>query len=128
MRSPFKPGGTGQRGDISERISRLEGDPRTAAKLALSRQRMASALLTSGKRGARDASELTILRLRSGLSQRQLAAQIETQQANISRLENGYEPNPNLATIIKLAAALKVDANTIVAALAASTAPAREEQ
>ena len=109
--------------DVASRIAELESNPRTAAKLIAARQRMAAALLQSGAAGSRDASELTILRLRAGLSQAQVAELMETKQANISRLENGQDQDPKISTLYRLAAVLKVEPAEVFTAFAPQLKP-----
>lgn len=53
-------------------------------------------------------------RLARGLSQRALAAKVGVSHAFIAQLETGTEDNPTLATLRKLAKALKVSAGELV--------------
>jgi len=67
----------------------------------------------------RDDKPLTVrsLRLKLGLSQADLAARMHTTQANVSNIEN-REQKPGEDRIRELSAALEVDFNTLMSALA----------
>lgn len=59
---------------------------------------------------------LRTLRLKAGLSQRELAERIGTSQPNVARLEKA-PGDPTLGTLRRLADALGVDFNTLIRAL-----------
>ena len=91
---------------VSERMARLERDPKKAAALARARGRLGQA----AEKGARPT--ISSLRLNAGLSQAQLAERLGTQQGNISRWER--EPTElQVTTILRLAAALGVSDTVI---------------
>lgn len=97
---------------ISDRITRLERDPKRARALQAARQRLAQ-LTDQANPGHRS---LASLRLAAGLSQAQLAEKIGTQQSNVSRWER--DPSDLRATsIAKLADALSVEPSVILTAI-----------
>ena len=49
------------------------------------------------------------LRQRAGFTQAELAEKANVDQPTISRLESGTVSNPGIDTVLKLAAALKID-------------------
>lgn len=56
------------------------------------------------------------LRLRAGLSQRQLAEATGMEQPNIARMESGQIADPKLSTLRRLATALGTDLETVAGA------------
>jgi transcriptional regulator with XRE-family HTH domain len=54
------------------------------------------------------ATNLKRLRVRSGLTQREVAKKTKVGQPYIAKLETGEQTNPTLATLRRLAKALKV--------------------
>lgn len=95
--------------DIDAVVETLEREPHRRAALKGARQRLAGKL--ESKVGG-----LATLRLRSGLSQKQLADAIGTSQPHIARIEKGRD-NVLLATANQLARALGVTLDEINAAL-----------
>jgi ribosome-binding protein aMBF1 (putative translation factor) len=87
---------------VSDRMARLESNPKRAAALARARAKL-------GAVSARDLHPtLASLRLRAGMSQSQLAQKMGTKQGNVSR----WEADPTtmqVLTIMRLAEALGVD-------------------
>ncbi len=95
--------------DIDEYVDRLERDPVRRAGIARARVRLADRL--SHRLGG-----LADLRMRRGLSQKQLAQAIGTSQPHIARIEGGRD-NVLLATANDLARALDVPLEEINEAL-----------
>jgi DNA-binding XRE family transcriptional regulator len=91
---------------LNDLLSELADDPAVIE----ARRELGQEIADSG-----DAPSLTVLRLKKGLSQKQLADAIGTSQAAVSRLEAG-EQEPRLTTLRKLAAALEVDLDTLAGA------------
>lgn len=106
---------------IQDRIARLEKSPRRADALARARQRLGRWLDAEQRPG----SELVALRLAAGLSQRQLAGLLGTQQANVSRLEK-CPGNPGLNTLQSWASALGVSIDRLASAIRSTTDAGRE--
>ncbi|WP_233490125.1 helix-turn-helix domain-containing protein [Thiocapsa marina] len=100
---------------IEERLAEAETNPKRSRALANARGRLAKTLYPDGS--------LAALRMREGLSQKELAQRIGTSQSRLSRIEAGLD-DPLLSTARKLADALSVDLNTISDAVAAK----REKQ
>ena len=101
------PEGFGYLGDL---LDELESDPEIAAAAAAARAEVAA------ERSRAQGTDLTTLRLAKGLSQHQLAAAVGSVQPAISRIESG-EQEPKLSMIRRLAVALDVDFNVLIAAL-----------
>ncbi|GHU01318.1 hypothetical protein FACS1894154_11230 [Betaproteobacteria bacterium] len=97
--------------DVDDYLIRQEANPRKAAALARARKRLATDAPELYPAGA-----LRTLRLQKGLSQKQLAARMGTSQSRLSRIEAGQD-DPLLSTVRKLAQALDVSVEMIVAAL-----------
>jgi len=95
--------------DIDAVVETLEREPHRRAALKGARQRLAGKL--ESKVGG-----LATLRLRRGLSQKQLADAIGTSQPHIARIEKGRD-NVLLATANQLARALGVTLDEVNAAL-----------
>ena len=95
--------------DIDTVVEDLERDPQRYVALKGARQRLARKL--EPKVGG-----LAALRLRRGLSQKQLADAIGTSQPHIARIEKGRD-NVLLATANQLARALGVTLNEVNVAL-----------
>lgn len=95
---------------IDDRLADVAGNPKRAEALAMARRRLAMTLQPD--------EPLAALRMRCGLSQRELAERIGTSQSRLSRIEGGLD-DPRLSTVRKLADALAVDVNTIEEAIAA---------
>lgn len=61
---------------------------------------------------------LAVLRLRTGMSQRQLAEAADVKQPQIARLESGKDnPNPTFDTMMKLARGLGISVAEVASAL-----------
>lgn len=95
---------------VEDRLAEVAGNPKRAEALAKARRRLATTLQPD--------APLAALRMRCGLSQRELAERIGTSQSRLSRIEGGLD-DPRLSTVRKLADALAVDVNTIEEAIAA---------
>ena len=97
---------------LEDFLDQFDADPAVAAELPAARRRFAEAADRAG-------AEPTIRRLRlaQGLSQGELAVALGTSQAAVSAIENRSR-KPTEDTIRGLASALKVDFNTLMAALA----------
>lgn len=95
--------------DIDTVVAAMETDPARRASMTRARQRLAQRV--GGRVGG-----LAALRLKRGLSQKQLADAIGTSQPHIARIESG-RPNVMLATANQLAVALGVTLNDINEAL-----------
>lgn len=87
-------------------IGKHEADPARSALLAEAR-RIAAATLYEGEPGS-----LAALRLRAGMSQAQLAAQAETSQSHIARIERGQN-DPSTDLIVRISQALGVTPNEV---------------
>ncbi|MEO6079359.1 MAG: helix-turn-helix transcriptional regulator [Steroidobacteraceae bacterium] len=96
-------------------VDRLERDPDARKHLRAARQRMAERL--DGKD-----YPLAVLRMRKGLSQKELAEAIGTSQPHIARIESG-STNILLATANELARVLEVSLEKINRALGFPQAP-----
>lgn len=107
---------------MDDRIARLERNPRRKAALERARARIGQWLGDEELPG----SALAALRLKAGLSQRELAQRVGTQQANISRLEKRPD-DPKLSTLEGLAAAMAVPLETVIAAVKKDQAAAVTE-
>lgn len=103
---------TAQGVTASDRISRLERNPKRKAALERARGRIGQWLTTEEVPG----SSIAALRLRAGLSQRELAQRMNTHQSNISRLEKQPD-DPKLSTLEALAAALSVPLTSVIDAV-----------
>lgn len=97
---------------MDDRIARLERNPQRRAALERARARIGQWM----DREEIPGSALAALRLQAGLSQRELAQRMNTQQSNISRLEKQPD-DPKLSTLEGLAAALSVPLSTVIAAV-----------
>ena len=106
---------------IHDRIERLEKTPRRAQALTRARKRLGELLSAEQHEGSTPAA----LRLRAGLSQKQLAELLGTQQSNVSRMER-IPGDPQLTTLRKWAHALGVSIDELTASIAA-TAEGRSE-
>jgi ribosome-binding protein aMBF1 (putative translation factor) len=95
---------------INDLVTRWSKDEQRRAALESARQWTAET--TRGDRG----DTVRTFRLRKGWSQAQLAAQIQTSQPHVARIERGTE-NLALLTCRRLCAALSIDMNTLNAAL-----------
>jgi DNA-binding Xre family transcriptional regulator len=80
------------------------------AKIAGARHSLSNALSAYG------AAPVAALRLRAGLSQKELCEKTGILQPHLSRLENGHVPMPEVATLHKLAEALHVSLDEVTAA------------
>lgn len=96
--------------DIDELVAEFERDDEGRQSIADGRRWVAERHYSEGP------PSLQALRLRLGLSQAQLANVIGTSQPHIARLESG-QANAKLATLRRLADVLRVDMNTIDAAM-----------
>ena len=93
--------------DVDDLIGGQEADPAAAEALAQGRRVVSSHYYGAGR------PSLASLRLQKGWSQRQLAAQAQTSQPYIARLENGGV-DPQLSTLRRIAEALGVPVTTLV--------------
>lgn len=95
--------------DIDDFIEELAAEPQLATELAAGRRELAGM--------AFEADEIlpSALRLRAGLSQRELAARIGTTQSCVARFEKGTT-DPQLSTIDRYATALDVSSETVIQA------------
>ena len=96
---------------ISDALSEYTDDSEAQAALRTARKEIAASYFSAEK-------SLRALRLSAGLSQKQLAEAIDSQQTYISRLEKGRD-DIRLSTIKRLAEALNTDVLTIVDSLGA---------
>lgn len=96
--------------EVGELIARWEADPEKGGAIASARRQLAETLFVE------EPTSVRTLRLRMGLSQQQLADQIGTSQSHIARIERGANCL-HLDTFRRLASALRVDLNTLGAAL-----------
>lgn len=103
------PANHGER--ITERIARMEGNPKRAAAMAKARQRLGQWMANEGP----EPHGLAALRLSAGLSQKQLAEKLGTQQSNISRWE-ANRGDIQLSTLKSLAEALGVTVADVIQA------------
>lgn len=71
---------------------------------------------------AHGVAPLVALRLAKGLSQKALCEACGLPQPHVSRLENGKVPNPDAATLQRLAKALGVSMDEVLAAIEAGAA------
>lgn len=94
---------------IQDRLAEAETNPKRLRALANARQRLGKTFYPDGS--------LAAIRMREGLSQKELAQRIGTSQSRLSRIEAGLD-DPLLSTVRKLADALAVDVNTISDAIA----------
>lgn len=108
----FIPSPTVQGTHIAARMQRLERDPSRAAALSRARQRLGGALAQTNLAQM----GLAALRLAAGLSQHTLAERMGTQQANISRWENG-SVDLQASSIRKLAKVLGVAPEIVLSAI-----------
>lgn len=102
---------------VSRRLRQSLGTPDGEARASAARKTLANIML------AHDISPLAAMRLRQGLTQAQLASVTGIAQPHISRLENGVVPNPDAATVSRLAAGLKASADEVLAALLPKVGP-----
>lgn len=98
----------------SNRIQRLERNPVRKAALELARKRLGNWLVDEAPHG----TALTALRLQTGMSQRNVAEKMKTQQSNVSRFENN-PGDPQLSTLESYADALGVELGKVVTAVSA---------
>jgi DNA-binding Xre family transcriptional regulator len=90
----------------SELLSTAEG----RAKVAAARHSLSGAL------AAHNLAPVAALRLRAGLSQKELCERSGIPQPHLSRLENGHVPMPDVGTLRKLALALDTSIEEVMAA------------
>jgi len=103
----------------SDRIKKLEADPRKAKALAAARAEI------SEETRKIEGHSLRTRRLELGLSQIMLAELIGSSQSHIARIERGTE-NLQIQTCRRLCAALKVDMNALDLLLQAQENVARQ--
>lgn len=72
--------------------------------------------VTAARAAAGERPTLKDLRLRAGLSQRQLAEATGMEKPNIARMESGQIADPKLSTLRRLATALGTDLETVAGA------------
>lgn len=106
--------------DVDEIVADREKDARKAAALARARQRLALRLEEHP-----EMPTVASLRLRAGFSQARLADIVGTSQSSYSLIEAGKRSDVYLSTVEKLAAALGVSLETLVAAMKRSQASSR---
>lgn len=70
---------------------------------------------------------LATLRMRAGLSQRELGNRLEVSQPQIAKWERGDAPNMQLKTVHKLAYALSIDLTELVSILISANGNIRHE-
>lgn len=104
--------------DFDAFMAELEADPANAQALADAGAWIADTFY------AEESETIRTARLRKGLSQKQLAAALETSQAQIAKLESG-RVDPQYPTMLKLMNALDLDANRLFAMLANQASPDR---
>jgi DNA-binding XRE family transcriptional regulator len=97
-------------GRLDDLLDEFENDPELQEGLAETRRRLAAERMNKGE------LSLALLRMAQGMTQTDLAGAINTKQPHISRLEAGRQ-EPGLATLRQLCVVLKVDMNTLDAAL-----------
>lgn len=98
---------------IQDRAFRLKDRPGRSAAIVKARARLGNWMQSEPEL---QQFGLAALRLKAGLSQRELATKLETSQPNIARMER--EPsNPTLSSIKAWATALGVDVIDVIAAI-----------
>lgn len=102
--------------EVDDVVMRYEADARKAAALSRARQRLFEAQRQNGPLRM----TLADLRLRKGLSQRQLAEKLGTSQSRLSRIESGLD-DILLSTFEKLASALEVSRDDLAEAIGQSS-------
>ena len=90
---------------VGQRITRLAADPARTKGLADARRWLSG-------HPAIEPGSLKQLRLEKGLSQQQLADQINSTQAHIAKLEKGTV-DPKVSTVCRVAAALQVESEVV---------------
>jgi ribosome-binding protein aMBF1 (putative translation factor) len=107
----------------ADRAERIRGNPARAAAVRAGRQRLARVVSHFNPTG----KPLSTLRLEAGLSQSELAARMDMQQPNIARLEK-KPGDPSMTTLKRLAAALGVTVDAVVAAVDVSNQPVERHE
>lgn len=107
--------------DFDALMAELEADPANARELAEASSWVADTFY------ATEGATVRTARLHKGLSQVQLSVMLETSQAQVAKIESG-RVDPQHSTLIKLARALDVDANTLFNLLAAQSTTRRESE
>jgi DNA-binding transcriptional regulator YiaG len=108
-----------QHNDFDALMAELEADPANAQELAEASTWVADTFY------AHEGATVRTARLRKGLSQVQLSVILETSQAQVAKIESGRVDLQH-STLIKLAQALDVDANTLFSLLEAQSNSRRE--
>ncbi len=108
---------------LADRAERIRGNPARAAAVQAGRQRLARVVSHFNPTG----KPLSTLRLEAGLSQSELAARMDMQQPNIARLEK-KPGDPSMTTLKRLAAALGVTVDAVVAAVDVSNQPVERHE
>jgi len=106
---------------ISERIARLQGNPKRAASLARARVRLGAWVASEPELQA--TGGLAAMRLKAGLSQAQLAGALGTSQPNVARMEKGTG-NYTLDSMRAWASAVGVSLTELIAAIEVAQVPA----
>lgn len=106
--------------DFDAFMAELEADPANAQELKDAGTWIADTFY------AEEGETLRTVRIRKGLTQAQLAAALETSQAQIAKIESG-RADLRLSTMRKLMQALDLDANQLHAMLDAQESPTRRE-
>lgn len=106
----------------------VEARPVSSRRAALSQTSEGRALIQEARQSLADAVEkhglgaLVAMRLRAGLTQKQLCEVTGIPQPHISRLENGRVASPDMKTLAKLAQAVGVSLNEMAKAFAVESA------
>lgn len=95
---------------LREVIAEAESDPERRRGLQEARRKFAEELERRGFQG------LSLLRLRKGMSQRDLAERVGTSQSHIAEIEAG-RGRPRTDTVARIAEALGVDEGEVVRAI-----------
>lgn len=104
--------------DFDAFMAELEADPANAQDLAEAGSWIADTFY------AEENETIRTVRLRKGLSQKQLAEALETSQSHIAKIESGRN-DLQYPTMLKLMKALDLDANRLFAMLANQASTAR---
>ncbi len=97
----------------SSRKATLQATAEGREKIAAARNSLSKAL------AAHSIAPVAQLRLRAGLSQKELCEKTGLPQPHLSRLENGHVPMPEVSTLKKLADALGITLDEVTAAFTA---------
>lgn len=95
-----------QHNDFDALMAELEGNPANSAELVAAGAWVADTFY------AEEGDTLRTVRLRKGLSQVQLAEMLQTSQPQVAKIESG-KVDLQYSTLVKLGAALGLDANAL---------------